>query len=113
MGPKHNVKRDLGAGDTISNECVASLVQIVYSSSSLRKYSRGGAGWGSQLMTHEVTCCDIHCDDFAFGAQTRNRRSKPAAIPSYSRSAPMDHLAQDFVLRAQLQYIDLPQTCII
>ena len=26
MGRKHNVKRDLGAGDTKSNECVASLV---------------------------------------------------------------------------------------
>ena len=35
---KHNVKRDLGASDAGSNECVAILVHIAYPRHSLREY---------------------------------------------------------------------------
>jgi len=113
MGHNHSVKREIGASNTESKECVANFAQIAHLSISLRNNSSLWRWVGGSVTTRAVTCCDIHIDETAFGAQTRNRRSKPAAIPSYSRSAPMDHLAQDFVLRAQLQYIDLPQTCII
>ena len=70
------------------------------------------AGWVGEV-TRAVTCCDIHIDGTAFGVQTRTRLSKPAMVPWYLRSVPMDGLAQSLAQRAQLQYIDLPQVCIV
>ena len=113
MGHNHSVKREIGASNTESNECVANLAQIAHLSISLRNNSSLWRWVGGSVTTRAVTCCDIHIDGTAFGVQTRNRLSKPAMVPWYLRSVPMDGLAQVFVLRAQLQYIDLPQVSII